>query len=126
MDRKSVAAAPNRCWVADFTNVKTCYGIVYVAFLADTFSRRITGWSATHSKETKIALDAPKMALWQRDRDGRPPQPDELIHHSGAGSQHTSFRLAEHLEKAEAGPRSARSAPPTTVSLFVPDPARIG
>nr|WTB29315.1 IS3 family transposase [Streptomyces sp. NBC_00830] len=101
LDRKFVASAPNRCWVADFTYVKTWSGIVYVAFVVDTFSRRITGWSASHSKETQLVLDALEMALRQRDREGRPPRPGELIHHSDAGSQYTSFRLAEHLEKAE-------------------------
>lgn len=40
------------------------------------------------------------MALWQRDRDGFPYQRGELVHHSDAGSQYTSFRLAEHLDAA--------------------------
>ncbi|MCX5316997.1 IS3 family transposase [Streptomyces sp. NBC_00154] len=44
LDRKFVASAPNRCWVADFTYVQTWSGTVYVAFVVDTFSRRITGW----------------------------------------------------------------------------------
>ncbi|MGW3735388.1 IS3 family transposase [Streptomyces sp. NPDC005148] len=38
MDRDFVAGAPNRCWVPDFTHVKTWAG---VAFVVDTFSRRI-------------------------------------------------------------------------------------
>ncbi|MFJ8828389.1 IS3 family transposase [Streptomyces sp. NPDC102467] len=100
VDRDFVAGAPNRCWVADFTHVKTWAGVVYVAFVVDTFSRRIVGWSAAAVKETVFVLDALEMALWQRDRDQRPVQPGELIHHSDAGSQYTSFRLAEHLEAA--------------------------
>lgn len=40
VDRNFVAPAPNRCWVADFTHVTTFAGVVYVAFLVDTFSRR--------------------------------------------------------------------------------------
>ncbi|MFI6448532.1 IS3 family transposase [Kitasatospora sp. NPDC050543] len=100
VDRDFVAGAPNRCWVADFTHVKTCSGVVYVAFIVDTFSRRIVGWSAATSKETRLVLDALDMALWQRDRDGFPHQRGELIHHSDAGSQYTSFRLAEHLDAA--------------------------
>lgn len=100
LDRNFVAPAPNRCWVADFTHVKTWSGVVYVAFVVDTFSRRIVGWSAATSKETRLVLDALEMALWQRDRDGLPHRPGELIHHSDAGSQYTSFRLAEHLDAA--------------------------
>ncbi|ROR35863.1 IS3 family transposase [Kitasatospora cineracea] len=67
-------------------------------FVVDTFSRRIVGWSAAMSKETRLVLDALEMALWQRDRDGFPHQGGELIPHSDAGSQYTSFRLAEHLD----------------------------
>ncbi|MCH5678000.1 IS3 family transposase [Streptomyces gilvus] len=100
LDRDFVAAAPNRCWVADFTHVKTWSATVYVAFVVDTFSRRIVGWSAATVKETVFVLDALKMAIWQRDRDQQPVQPGELIHHSDAGSQYTSFKLAEHLDAA--------------------------
>ncbi|GLV76357.1 putative transposase for insertion sequence element IS986/IS6110 [Streptomyces hygroscopicus subsp. hygroscopicus] len=100
VDRDFVASAPNRCCVADFTHVKTFAGVVYIAFVVDTFSRRIVGWSAATVKETVFVLDALEMAIWQRDRDQRPVQPGELIHHSDAGSQYTSFRLAEHLDAA--------------------------
>ncbi|MEV6957593.1 IS3 family transposase [Streptomyces sp. NPDC051183] len=100
VDRDFVATAPNRCWVADFTHVATWAGVVYVAFVVDTFSRRIVGWSAATSKETQLVLDALEMALWQRDRDERPHVRGELIHHSDAGSQYTSFKLAEHLDAA--------------------------
>ncbi|MGW4551867.1 IS3 family transposase [Streptomyces violaceorubidus] len=100
VDRDFVASAPNRCWVADFTHVATWAGVVYVAFVVDTFSRRIVGWSAATSKETQLVLDALEMALWQRDRDEHPHVRGELVHHSDAGSQYTSFRLAEHLDAA--------------------------
>ncbi|MFG2304453.1 hypothetical protein [Actinacidiphila glaucinigra] len=49
---------------------------------------------------TVFVLDALEMAIWQRDREQNPIQPGELIYHSDAGSQYTSFRLAEHLEQA--------------------------
>ncbi|MFD5978277.1 IS3 family transposase [Streptomyces bacillaris] len=100
VDRDFVAAAPNRCWVADFTHVKTWSGVVYIAFVVDTFSRRIVGWSAAKTKETRLVLDAIDMALWQHDRDQLPYEKGALIHHSDAGSQYTSFALAEHLQQA--------------------------
>ncbi|WP_460086543.1 IS3 family transposase [Streptomyces variabilis] len=100
VERDFVAGAPNRCWVADSTHVATWAGVVYVAFVVDTFSRRIVGWSAATSKETRLVLDALEMALWQRDRDKHPYVRGELIHHSDAGSQYTSFKLAEHLDTA--------------------------
>lgn len=101
VDRGFVAPAPNRCWVVDFTHVTTFADVVHVAFVVDTFSRRIVGWSAaTSSKETRLVLDAREMALWQRSRDRQPYKGGELMHHCEAGSQYTSFALAEHLGRA--------------------------
>jgi putative transposase len=97
LGRQFVASAPNRVWVADFTYVATWSGTVYVAFVVDTFSRRIVGWSAATNKQTPLVLSALEMGLWQRDRAGNPVTARELIHHSDAGSQYTSFRLATHL-----------------------------
>ncbi|MFE7811561.1 DDE-type integrase/transposase/recombinase [Streptomyces sp. NPDC057433] len=91
VDRDFVTGAPNRCRVADFTHVRTWAGVVCVAFVVDTFSRRIVGWSAATVKETVFVPDAPEMALWQRDRDQHPLRPGELIHHSDAGSQVHEF-----------------------------------
>jgi putative transposase len=97
LNRQFVAGAPNRIWVTDFTYVQTWAGTVYVAFAVDTFSRRIMGWAASTHKRTQFVLDTLDMGLWQRDRTGTPVRPGELIHHSDAGSQYTSFRLAAHL-----------------------------
>jgi len=97
--RDFTAPAPNRRWVADFTYVATRAGIVYVAFVADIYSRAIVGWAAATSKHTRLVLDALQMALWRRDRDGHRAGPG-LIHHSDAGSQYTSFVFAAHLVEA--------------------------
>ncbi|MEH0520635.1 IS3 family transposase [Streptomyces stelliscabiei] len=97
VDRDFVANAPNRCWVADFTHVATFSGVVYVAFVVDTFSRRIVGWSASTTKQTQLVLDALDMGLWQRDRDQHPYLPGELIHHSDAGSQGGFKWSLQHL-----------------------------
>ena len=99
IERDFVADAPNRTWVADFTHVAAWAGTVYVAFVVDTFSRRIVGWSAATTKHTELVLAAVEMGLWQRDREGIRHQPGQLIHHSDAGSQYTSFALAEHLHR---------------------------
>jgi transposase InsO family protein len=81
-------------------HVATWAGVLYIAFVVDTFFRRIVGWSPATSKETQLVLEAMEMGLWQRDRDGYPHQSGQLIHHSDAGSQYTSFSLAEHLDRA--------------------------
>ncbi|MER5685882.1 IS3 family transposase [Streptomyces sp. NPDC002205] len=131
VDRDFVADSPNRCWVADFTHVMTWAGVVYVAFVVDTFSRRIVGWSAATVKETVFVLDALEMAIWQRDREQHPIQPGELIHHSDAGAQYTSFRLAEHLDTAgiaasigSVGDAYDNALMESTIGLFKTEPIK--
>jgi len=96
INRDFTAEAPNRRWVADFTQVATLAGTVYVAFAVDIFSRMIVGWAAARHKRAKLVLDALDMALWHRDRAGRRPGPG-LVHHSDAGSQYTCIAFTAHL-----------------------------
>ncbi|WP_411577221.1 DDE-type integrase/transposase/recombinase [Streptomyces sp. HUAS TT20] len=56
LDRDFVAPAPDRTWVADFTHLAAWAGVVHVAFVVDTFSRRIVGWSESMSKETQLVV----------------------------------------------------------------------
>ncbi len=103
VDRNFVAAAPNRTWVADFTHVAAWAGTVYVAFVVDTFSRRIVGWSAATTKHTELVLAALEMTLWHRDRAGTRPAAGELIHHSDAGSQGGFNWSSQHLDHGGVG-----------------------
>ncbi|WP_408608562.1 DDE-type integrase/transposase/recombinase [Actinomyces viscosus] len=74
------AFRPNELWVADITYVRTFSGWVYVAFVTDVFSRRIMGWQTTYRPVcTDLALDALKMAVWQRKRTGA--DLSGLVHH---------------------------------------------
>ena len=43
VNRRFQAPRPNALWVSDFTYVATWAGFVYVAFVIDTFARRIVG-----------------------------------------------------------------------------------
>ncbi|MFJ1811354.1 MULTISPECIES: DDE-type integrase/transposase/recombinase [unclassified Streptomyces] len=79
-------------WVADFTQVATWSGIVYVAFVVDVFSRAIVGWSTVTSKRAKLVLDLPVGAGPRRDSRCSGP-----VHHLNAGSQYTSFAFTAHL-----------------------------
>lgn len=84
-----------------------------MAFVVDTFSRRIVGWSAATTKHTELVLAALEMALWQRDRSGTPAVTGELIHHSDAGSQDGFNRSSQRWPSTWTGtasqPPSARS-----------------
>jgi len=97
LDRNFTAAAPNLVWVTDFTYCRTWTGFVYVAFIVDVFAQRIVAWHASTSKATDLVMIPLRMGLWQRDREGHPVVPGELIQHSDAGSQYTSVRFTEHL-----------------------------
>ena len=99
LDRDFTAAAPNRVWVTDFTYCPHAGpGSVYVAFIVDVFAQRIVAWHASTTKTTDLVMTPLRMALWQRDREGHPTVPGQLIHHSDAGSQYTSIRFTEHLD----------------------------
>ncbi len=98
LDRDFTAPAPNIRWVADFTYVRTWSGFVYVAFVLDVYAQRIVGWQAATDRRTDLVLTPLRIALWDRDRQGTPIEPGQLLHHSDAGSQYTSIRFTEHLE----------------------------
>lgn len=57
--RQFRAPAPDMLWVSDFTYIATWAGFVYVAFVIDTFARRIVGWRAsrTAQRPTSKTLD---------------------------------------------------------------------
>ena len=93
VNRHFAALAPNILWVADITYVKTHAGWVYVAFVTDVYSRRILGWQTSTSLYTDLALDALKMAIWRRRRDGA--DLTVLIHHSDRGVQYTAIRYGQ-------------------------------
>ena len=44
VNRQFRTPAPNMLWISDFTYVATWAGFVYVAFVIDTYARRIVGW----------------------------------------------------------------------------------
>ncbi|TRY17221.1 DDE-type integrase/transposase/recombinase [Tessaracoccus rhinocerotis] len=75
LDRDFTAPWPDHTWVMDFTYVRTWAGFAYVAFILDVYSQRIVAWHAAASMHTDLVLTPLRMAVWQRDREGRPIQP---------------------------------------------------
>ena len=49
--------------MSDFTYVATWQGFVYVAFVIDTFARRIVGWRVSRSARADFVLDALEQAF---------------------------------------------------------------
>ena len=103
VDRRFLAAAPDRLWLADITYVPSREGFLYLSFILDACSRRVVGWSMANHLKTELVVDALEMALWRR----RPP-PSGVIHHSDRGSQYTAVSFGERLEEAGIFPSMGR------------------
>jgi putative transposase len=95
--RDFTAPAPNRLWVGDFTYLRCWEGVVYFAFVIDVFSRMIVGWQLAANMRTDLVLDALRMALGLR----APGADFQLVSHTDAGSQYTSFDYTQVLDDHE-------------------------
>src|SRR4051812_13876882 len=75
--RDFMAGQPNRVWLADITYIPTREGFLYLAFILDTHSRKVVGWSMAPHMKTELVVDALEMAVWRRR-----PVAGLLVHHS--------------------------------------------
>ena len=82
--------------MSDFTYVATWAWFVYVAFVIDTYARRIVGWRASRTAHASFVLDALEQAL----HDRRPMRGGGLVEHSDRGSRYVSIKYTERLAKA--------------------------
>jgi len=94
LERDFAAGAPNRCWVADITYLRTWEGWLYLVAVQDLYSRRIVGWSMADHMRTELVTDALQMALARR----RPPP--GLIWHSDQGSQFVALAFGQQARAA--------------------------
>ena len=94
LQRRFAASGPDRTWVGDITYLSTPGGWLYLAFLMDTFSRRIVGWAVSSRIDEELCLTALRRALEAR----RPPR--GLIHHTDRGSQYCGGDYRKLLSQA--------------------------
>jgi putative transposase len=94
VNRDFTARRPDELWVADFCYLRTWEGLVFFSFVIDVFSRRIVGWQFAAHMRTDLVMDALRMALSTRQRGADV----QLVHHSDAGSQYTSFDFRQVLD----------------------------
>jgi putative transposase len=94
VQRDFSADRPDELWVADFTYLRCWEGLVFFSFVIDAFSRRVVGWQFASHMRTTLVLDALRMALSRRQAGADV----ELIHHSDAGSQYTSYAFTQVLD----------------------------
>ena len=86
---------PNVVWVADLTYVRTDEGFLYLSLITDKYSRKIVGYHADDTLETKGPMAALAMALLEMPKDAKP------IHHSDRGCQYCSHEYVGLLQKRE-------------------------
>ena len=67
---------------------------MFLSFVIDVFSRRVVGWQFASHMRTDLVLDALRMALTRRAAGADV----DLVHHSDAGSQYTSFAFTQVLD----------------------------
>ncbi len=82
----------NEVWVADMTYVRTDEGFLYVSLITDKYSRKIVGFHADETLETRGTLEALEMALAALPRGFNP------IHHSDRGCQYASHEYVDRLK----------------------------
>ncbi len=98
-----VAGQPNRVWLADITYIPTREGFLYLAFILDTHSRRIVGWSMDSHMRTELVVNALEMAVWKRKPSAG------LVHHSDRGVQYTAISFGKRLEEVGIVPSMGRT-----------------
>jgi putative transposase len=83
----------NEVWVTDITYVRiqTCF--VYLAAIIDLLSRKVVGWAVSQKINTKLCLEALKMAIENREPG------TGCIHHSDRGVQYTSDEYTDLLKE---------------------------
>jgi len=85
------APSRDRLWIGDSTYVATAEGWLYLAILADGYSRRVVGWAMADHLRAELATDALVMALGRR----RPAA--GLVHHTDRGGQYTAMAYQSRL-----------------------------
>lgn len=93
VERNFNVDAPDRLWIADFTQRTTWEGTAYVAVVADAYSRLCLGWAVRADKTVELVLEALDMAIWRRGQ----MRAAGAIHHSDQGSQYTAFAFTRRL-----------------------------
>ena len=101
--RDFMAARPNRVWLADITYIPTREGFLYLAFILDTYSRKVVGWSMAPHMRTELVVDALEMAVWRRGPVA------VLVHHSDRGVQYTAISFGKRLEEVGIVPSMGRT-----------------
>lgn len=83
LKRNFLAAAPNKVWVTDITQLSTADGPLYISAIFDCFDNATVGLSMDDNMRKELVIRTVKQAMQRYPADG-------VILHSDRGSQYTS------------------------------------
>jgi transposase InsO family protein len=93
----------NRCYAGDITYIWTDEGWLYLCVVLDLFSRRVIGWSMSHSMESSLVTDALRMAFERRSRPSH-----GVLYHTDRGSQYAGEKSRKLLKELKITPSMSR------------------
>ena len=93
VNRDFTAGEPGAKMVGDITYIWTWEGWLYLATVIDCATRKIVGWAMDDNYKTPLIIDAIQMAARNVDL------PEGAVFHSDRGSNYTSAKFADELEK---------------------------
>ncbi len=96
----------NYLWCSDITVLVCKSGKIYVCGIIDVATRRLVGWSIKRHQQQEIVHEAFEMAVGRN-----PERPAGAVFHSDRGSQYTSKKTKELVERY--GFRKSMSHPGT-------------
>ena len=93
LNRNFAPTAPNQVWTGDVTYIRTQAGFCYLAVVIDLFSRNIVGFAMSDSPDSRLTVEALKMAYTVR------LSPQNMLFHSDQGTHYTSRAFSEAVAK---------------------------
>jgi putative transposase len=85
---------PDRMWHADYTELPTDQGPLYLVAVVDGCSRLAVGHAMGEHATAELAIGAVELGVWRRG----PVDGNGLIHHSDQGAQFTSLAFGSRLQ----------------------------
>lgn len=82
----------NKLWAADITYIHILVCFIYLSVILDVYSRKAIGYAISRKIDTRLTLDALRMAI-----NNRNPAPG-CIHHSDRGVQYASQKYVKELK----------------------------
>src|SRR5919204_482165 len=92
--RHFTVARPDRVWHADYTELPTDQGPLYLVAVIDGCSRLAVGHAMGEHPTAELAIAAVELGVWRRGLRGG----DGLIHHSDQGAQGGFNWSSQHPE----------------------------